>query len=184
MFLDGRWFRAVDENGQPVKPEKVAKPDRSPVLMSIREDGRGISFFGNLHPSFAGNVVKAMASARQGYPVVCRLLARQPVLPPTPADLLHTLKHELRAVVHDVVRLTPTIVEVIVEAPMAARAFQPGQFYRLQNYELWPACQRHRPGDGGPRAHWSFGRSRKGLALDHRAGNGWFLRPLRSAEAG
>ena len=32
-------------------------------------------------------------------------------------------------------RLTPTIVEVIVEAPAAARNFEPGQFYRLQNYE-------------------------------------------------
>jgi NAD(P)H-flavin reductase len=45
------------------------------------------------------------------------------------------LNDELRAHVHDVVRLTPTIVEVIVRAPMAARAFEPGQFYRLQNYE-------------------------------------------------
>ena len=32
-------------------------------------------------------------------------------------------------------RLTPTIVEVVVEAPAAARNFEPGQFYRLQNYE-------------------------------------------------
>jgi NAD(P)H-flavin reductase len=32
-------------------------------------------------------------------------------------------------------RLTPTIIEVIVCAPAAARRFQPGQFYRLQNYE-------------------------------------------------
>jgi NAD(P)H-flavin reductase len=31
--------------------------------------------------------------------------------------------------------LTPKIVEVVIKAPMAARAFQPGQFYRLQNYE-------------------------------------------------
>jgi NAD(P)H-flavin reductase len=37
--------------------------------------------------------------------------------------------------VHEVVRLTPTIVEVIVRAPAAARRFRPGQFYRLQNYE-------------------------------------------------
>src|SRR5262249_54069902 len=37
--------------------------------------------------------------------------------------------------VEDVVRLTPTIVEVIVKAPAAARHFYPGQFYRLQNYE-------------------------------------------------
>jgi NAD(P)H-flavin reductase len=34
-------------------------------------------------------------------------------------------------------RLTPTIVEVVVEAPLAARQFKPGQFYRLQNYETF-----------------------------------------------
>jgi NAD(P)H-flavin reductase len=32
-------------------------------------------------------------------------------------------------------RLTPTIVEIVIRAPAAARRFQPGQFYRLQNYE-------------------------------------------------
>src|SRR5207253_4758398 len=37
--------------------------------------------------------------------------------------------------VSEVHRLTPTIIEVIVHAPAAARRFQPGQFYRLQNYE-------------------------------------------------
>jgi NAD(P)H-flavin reductase len=139
VFLDGKWFQAVDEEGNPVKPEKVAKPSVSRVLMSIRTDGRGISFFGDLHPSYAGNVVKAMASAKQGYPVVSRLLHRTPPLAPTPGELLDKLNRELRAVVHQVVRLTPTIVEVVVKAPMAARAFQPGQFYRLQNYETLAA---------------------------------------------
>ena len=37
---------------------------------------------------------------------------------------------------HAVHRLTPTIVEVVVHAPAQARAFRPGQFYRLQNYEM------------------------------------------------
>jgi NAD(P)H-flavin reductase len=32
-------------------------------------------------------------------------------------------------------RLTPNIVEVVIRAPAAARAFRPGQFFRLQNYE-------------------------------------------------
>ena len=32
-------------------------------------------------------------------------------------------------------RLTPTILEVVVHAPAQARAFRPGQFYRLQNFE-------------------------------------------------
>jgi NADPH-dependent glutamate synthase beta subunit-like oxidoreductase/NAD(P)H-flavin reductase len=135
VFLDGKWFQAVDDDGQPVKPERLAKPSEARVLMSVRADGRAISFFGDLHPSFAGNVVKAMAGAKQGYPVVSRVLARRKASEPAPAVLLTYLNNELRAFVEDVVRLTPNIVEVIVKAPMAARAFSPGQFYRLQNFE-------------------------------------------------
>jgi NADPH-dependent glutamate synthase beta subunit-like oxidoreductase/NAD(P)H-flavin reductase len=135
VFLDGKWFQAVDEQGEPVKPERVAKPKASRVLSSIRPDGRGVSFFGDLHPSYAGNVVKAMASAKQGYPVVTRLLSRRSPEAPEPNVLLTRLNSELRAVVTDVIRLTPNIVEVLVQAPMAARAFEPGMFYRLQNYE-------------------------------------------------
>jgi NADPH-dependent glutamate synthase beta subunit-like oxidoreductase/NAD(P)H-flavin reductase len=139
VLLDGRWFQAVDDNGQPVQPERIAKPKAVRVLTSVRPDGRGISFFGDLHPSFAGNVVKAMASAKQGYPVVSRLLARRAPAAPAPFQLTARLNDELRAVVKDVIRLTPNIVEVVVRAPMAARAFQPGEFYRLQNYETLAA---------------------------------------------
>ncbi|MEP6961178.1 MAG: FAD-dependent oxidoreductase, partial [Acidobacteriota bacterium] len=135
VFLDGKWFQAVNEEGKPVKPEKVAKPTEASVLMSLRQDERAISFFGDLHPSFAGNVVKAMASAKQGFPVVTRALARRKPSSPAPEELIAYLNRELRATVKEVVRLTPTIVEVIVKAPMAARAFLPGQFYRLQNFE-------------------------------------------------
>lgn len=135
VTLDGKHFQAVDEDGNPVHPERVAKPSAVRVLMNIRPDGRAMSFFGDLHPSFAGNVVKAMGSAKLGYPVVSRMLAKRPSAEPTPAALMTGLNDELRAVVREVVRLTPNIVEVVVRAPMAARAFQPGQFYRLQNYE-------------------------------------------------
>jgi NADPH-dependent glutamate synthase beta subunit-like oxidoreductase/NAD(P)H-flavin reductase len=136
VFLDGKWFQAVDEDGHPVKPERVAKPQKAAVLMSLRKDLRAISFFGDLHPSFAGNVVKAMASAKQGYPVVSRTLARRAPSAPQPAELLRKMNYELRAEVREVVRLTPNIVEVVAQAPTAARAFKPGQFYRLQNYEV------------------------------------------------
>ncbi len=135
ITLDGKHFQAVDEDGNPVHPERVAKPSEVRVLMNIRPDGRAMSFFGDLHPSFAGNVVKAMGSAKLGYPVVSRVLAKREAAAPTPAALMTGLNDELRAVVREVIRLTPNIVEVVVRAPMAARAFQPGQFYRLQNYE-------------------------------------------------
>jgi NAD(P)H-flavin reductase len=101
----------------------------------LRPDGRAVSFFGDLHPSFSGNVVKAMGGATLGYPVVSRMLARLVPSAPSPAEFAARLEDELRARVHDIIRLTPNIVEVVVRAPMAARAFNPGQFYRLQNYE-------------------------------------------------
>ena len=78
VVLDGKYFQAIDEDGNPVKPERVAKPSETRVLMSLRPDGEAISFFGDLHPSFSGNVVKAMGSAKRGYPVVSRILARRP----------------------------------------------------------------------------------------------------------
>ena len=135
VTIDGKYFQAFDETGRKVTPERVTKPSAAEVLMSLHPDGRAISFFGDLHPSFAGNVVKAMASAKQGYPVVSRLLARLAPSSISPEMLIARLDDELRATVHAVHRLTPTIVEVVVRAPMAARAFTPGQFYRLQNYE-------------------------------------------------
>ncbi|HEV7282940.1 MAG TPA: FAD-dependent oxidoreductase [Pirellulaceae bacterium] len=140
--IDGRYFQAIDEEGQPVTPEKTAKPKAPHVLMSRREDGRMLSFFGDLHPSFAGNVVKAMASAKQGYPIVSRALAQFEPNDVSATELAAMLNDGLRAVVHDVIRLTPDIIEIVVRAPFAARAFQPGQFYRLQNFEsLAPTVQ-------------------------------------------
>ena len=104
--------------------------------MHKAEDGRFISFFGDLHPSFFGNVVKAMGGAKRGYPVVSNVLAAHAPTPVSGADLIATCRAALSATVHQVNRLTPTIVEVVLHAPAAARAFQPGQFYRLQNYEM------------------------------------------------
>jgi NADPH-dependent glutamate synthase beta subunit-like oxidoreductase/NAD(P)H-flavin reductase len=135
--LDGRYFKAVDEEGHTVRPEKaISKPNEVRVLLERRADGRCTSYFGDVHPSFFGNVVKAMGSAKQGYPLVSRVLAEIEAASAEPdAMFLGQLNDELRASVHKVERLTPTIVEVIVRAPLAARRFRPGQFYRLQNFE-------------------------------------------------
>ena len=137
FVLDGKYFRLLDEFGSPVHPiVGLAKPAQPAVLTELRDDGRAVSFFGDLHPSWAGNVVKAMASATKGYPIVTRVLDRVRVDHARNGDeFLAMLDRELRVTVERVVRLTPTIVEVVVRAPAAARAFSPGQFYRLQNFE-------------------------------------------------
>jgi len=136
VVLDGRYFRALDESGQPVVPERGnPKPAAARVLMAGRPGERWISCFGDVHPSYFGNVVKAMASARQGYPVVSRVLAaREPASNEPAADFSARMNHLLRARVARIERLAPAIIEVVIHAPMAASRFMPGQFYRLQNF--------------------------------------------------
>jgi NADPH-dependent glutamate synthase beta subunit-like oxidoreductase/NAD(P)H-flavin reductase len=137
--LDGEYFRAIDaDHGGPVRPPRDVggKPEQPQVLLHREADGRSISFFGDLHPSYAGNVVRAMASARQGCAVVSReLAARAPASPASFADFAREVGARLRARIERVERLAPGIVEVVVHAPLAARRFAPGQFYRLQDFE-------------------------------------------------
>jgi NADPH-dependent glutamate synthase beta subunit-like oxidoreductase/NAD(P)H-flavin reductase len=126
-------FQAINENGEPVSPERLSKPQEVHVLMRFRNN-KGTSFFGDLHPSFAGNVVKAMGSAKQGYPVISRVLKRTPGQKDL-SGFLANINTLLRAKIETINRLTPNIVEVVIKAPLAAKAFKPGQFYRLQNFE-------------------------------------------------
>jgi NADPH-dependent glutamate synthase beta subunit-like oxidoreductase/NAD(P)H-flavin reductase len=121
-----------------------ASGDVPGFFTSYQRDGRFITYYGDNHPVYAGSVVKAMASAKHGYPHVAALFADevagqrpqdQPVRDAAWDALVARLDDDLRPTVHEVRRLTPTIVEVVVRAPAAARNFQPGQFFRLQNYE-------------------------------------------------
>jgi len=137
--LNGRYFAACDEEGNPVQPAYANPKPETPLVLLSRykdnQDGRFISFFGDLHPSYSGNVVKAMSSAKQGYPVVNRVLERvNPVSKQSAQQFFAALNKQLRPTVYKVERLAPNIVEVVVHAPMAAEHFQPGQFYRFQNY--------------------------------------------------
>lgn len=111
---------------------------------SYEHEGKFISYYGDNHPQYAGNVVKAMASAKHGYQHVVGLFAEELAtrgdLPQAQRDKIFddleaTLDEQLRAYVVRVDRLTPTIVDVIIKAPLQARKFEPGQFYRLQNFE-------------------------------------------------
>ncbi len=136
-------------------------PDRSLRLVpsvdgfftSYHKDGHVVSYYGDNHPRYAGSVVKAMASAKDGYLHVSALYTHEIADAKTESELqngpsvlqrnrdqrfralINHLDDQLVATVIRVDRLTPSIVDVIVRAPLAARKFRPGQFYRLQNME-------------------------------------------------
>lgn len=123
-----------------------------------------VSYFGDLNPKYAGNVVKAMASAKHGYPIISKSLSKRP---PLSLNIKHFQKqnslchaelvsasqksqnkfgmtggsysHEklnelLRPKVLKIHQLTPNIWEIVVKAPWASQNFKPGQFFRLQAY--------------------------------------------------
>ena len=86
---------------------------------SYNNDGRFISYYGDNHPRYAGNVVKAMASAKDGYPHVARLfhdhaatlnLSDQPARDAEWEAFGAMLDGQFIATVHQVIRLTPTMV--------------------------------------------------------------------------
>lgn len=138
FHLDGKYFQAIDENGGVVKPEaNTSKPKEVHVLMAKSANNKFVSFFGDLHPSYVGNVVKAMGAAKQGFPIVTNVLKQsKPTSAASAQDFIEITNREFIATVHKVERLTSNIVEITVNAPAAARRFEPGQFYRLQNFEV------------------------------------------------
>lgn len=124
---------------------KISKPA---PFTSYQQNGRFITFYGDNHPVYAGNVVKAMASAKDGYPYITQLFKKetealggqaQAARDRALESLFDRLDQRLLVTVEEVKRLTPTIIEVIVRAPMQAERFFPGQFYRVQNFE---ACSK------------------------------------------
>ncbi|MBS1794965.1 MAG: FAD-dependent oxidoreductase [Acidobacteria bacterium] len=134
----------LEKNGDGRFHAVEAAKGETGFFTSYEKDGKFISYYGDNHPQYAGNVVKAMASAKFGYRRVVDLfadeLAARGALPQPEKDAIFdrleaTLDEQLRATVVRIERLTPTIVDVIVKAPLQARKFEPGQFYRLQNFE-------------------------------------------------
>jgi NADPH-dependent glutamate synthase beta subunit-like oxidoreductase/NAD(P)H-flavin reductase len=138
----GRFFQ-----GHEAVPDRDGfrlQPSRDGFFTSYSRDGRFVTYYGDNHPRYAGNVVRAMASAKDGYREIAKLFATdvasldpdgQAARDDEWAALGACLDTDLVARVVEVRRLTPTIVEVIVHAPAAARHFRPGQFFRLQNFE-------------------------------------------------
>ena len=140
--LDGKgYFRSHAVREVEGKLEMVPGPG---FFTSYFKDGRTVSYYGDNHPRYAGSVVKAMASAKDGHPHVVGLFARalasldpkeQPERDRQWGARAARLDQELTATVVEVQRLAPGIVDVVVRAPLAARHFEPGQFYRLQTFE-------------------------------------------------
>lgn len=151
FVMDGKFYKRHEPEWLDGKAQLVAMADEAQVKVgkpspftSYQHEGRYITYYGDNHPVYAGNVVKAMASAKDGYPYIVKLFAND--LAKLDAGQQANRDADLRAMqdkldglflarVVEVKRLTPTIIEVVIKAPAAAKNFEPGQFYRVQNFE-------------------------------------------------
>ncbi len=115
--LDGIYYKAQDSDN---------------VLITPKDSPYSMSYFGDLHPTYKGSVVKAMASAKYGYKAVSKTLKKRQG---PQKSFLDFISSQFHARIHQLNRLTSTTLEIIVHAPLAVKNFKPGQFYRLQNFE-------------------------------------------------
>ncbi|MBU6141259.1 MAG: FAD-dependent oxidoreductase [Proteobacteria bacterium] len=105
---------------------KYFKPSRSEI-----------SFFGDLHPQFEGNVVKAMASAKIGHKAITESLKTTTLR--QPFDKLRTsaqrdYSEDFLVRIEKVEMLSEHVFELFVKAPLLANQTEVGHIFRLQNY--------------------------------------------------
>ena len=122
---------------QPVAVVDHCKAQEFGPFTSYLHQDRRISYIGDTHPVFHGSVVKAIASSQRTYPEVMRLLEQQPDNPyRSDADhFLANLTQQLTATVDRIDTSHPAVVELWIRAPLAAKNYQSGQFFRLQTFE-------------------------------------------------
>jgi len=125
---------------QSLQPVRVADHCKSPQfgpLTSFDLDNRRVSFLGDTHPVFNGSVVKAIASALRSYPEVMEAVSTRPTVPSNDAlkSFQNTISEQFTVEIIELKTDHPMVVELLVKAPLAAKNFKPGQFFRLQMYE-------------------------------------------------
>lgn len=141
FVMQGNHFQPYQLEDARLEPVPVAthckSPDTGPFT-SYGDEQHRVTFIGDTHPVFHGTVVKAVASGLRVYPKIVAAVGARAQQAGDAAEyrLFRARMDELlQPQVTSVVRHSPTVVEVRVRAPMAARNFQPGQFFRLQNFE-------------------------------------------------
>jgi len=110
-----------------------------PFTSYHKEDNR-VSLIGDTHPVFHGSVVKAIASGLRTYPKIVTVL-RHKLGKLGSSDeykqFSEKMNYLFNARVKSITRKTKNVLELTIQAPLAAKHFKAGQFYRLQNFETF-----------------------------------------------
>ncbi|TAM48053.1 MAG: pyridine nucleotide-disulfide oxidoreductase [Gammaproteobacteria bacterium] len=130
--------RLVHGTLEPVAVNPHCKDPGFGAFTSYQHDHWRVSIVGDTHPVFNGSVVKAVASGQKIYPKIVEALGERVHHRGDVAEygrFRARMQEQFSATVESVKRVSPSTVELTVRAPLAAKRFKPGQFFRLQNFE-------------------------------------------------
>lgn len=117
---------------------KHCKDPQFGPFTSYQQHDRRVSLIGDTHPVFHGSVVKAIASGMRTYPKILTIL-QDKLNKRGNENEYHEFRdrmaHLFTARITSITRKTKNTLELTIQAPLAIKHFQPGQFYRLQNFE-------------------------------------------------
>ncbi len=131
-------YKPHEVDGAAVAVNRHCKTVDFGPFTSYQKEGRRVSYIGDTHPTFAGSVVKAVASGYRTYPKIMAALGERATEEGDDmeyAAFREDMQDMFQPRLISVQRCASNAVELTIHAPMAARHFKPGQIYRLQNYE-------------------------------------------------
>ena len=102
--------------------------EHNPNIFNNKDDI--FSYFGDCNPEYVGSVVKALASAKNGYKNISDRLSKMP-----PQGLKLNIEN-YKSVIRAVKTLSDNIIELVIFSPLVVQNFKPGQFFKLQNYSV------------------------------------------------
>jgi NADPH-dependent glutamate synthase beta subunit-like oxidoreductase/NAD(P)H-flavin reductase len=123
-----------------IHPDGHCKVEKFGAFTSYEENGYRVTFLGDTHPIFHGSVVKAIASAKRTYPKILQSLGDRVSAIGSQKEyqaFAAKMNYLFNAFIKKIKRHTPSVIELEIQAPIAAKNFKPGQFYRVQNFERY-----------------------------------------------
>ncbi len=140
FLMDGDHFLPHVDHHDSLQPVQVAEHSKAARFgpFTSYADGRfRVSFIGDTHPVFHGSVVNAIASAARSYPEIIDAMndGESGAGVEHARAFLDRVCDQLSTTVISVDDSHPVVLQIWVRAPLAARNFRAGQFFRMQTFE-------------------------------------------------
>lgn len=123
----------------PLSAEAHVKSTQIGGFTSYHRGNKWITFLGDSHPVFHGSVVNAIASALRIYPKIVDLF-KDSVSCQHKINTYNNFRDTMNKLFESIIvdkKEFFHITEITVCSPLAAQQWNPGEFYRLQNFETY-----------------------------------------------